>query len=218
LAIFTYYLDNDQDGFGDAANKMDTCQSFAPPLFVTNDQDCNDNDAAINPAAPEACDDIDNDCNGSVDDNLPLNTYYLDSDNDGYGDEAFSIQVCYDLPPATYIDNAIDCNDNDAGMNPGLADIADNGIDEDCSGIDLFKQTKFFPNPVTGTLTVHYDYEGAVYMRIFSADGRLIDEGDGTFVNNSFEIEMGHLTNSIYMVVLFDQDGDVILSERIAKH
>ncbi len=66
--IFTdYYTDADGDGFGDAsASPVSAC---APVVgSVTNNNDCNDLNAAINPSAIEICGNlIDEDCNGLID-------------------------------------------------------------------------------------------------------------------------------------------------------
>ncbi len=62
----TYYRDMDGDGFGNAAMTLQACSQ--PADYVTNNTDCNDANAAINPAATEVCDHIDNNCNGSIDD------------------------------------------------------------------------------------------------------------------------------------------------------
>ncbi len=68
LPTFTYYLDNDGDGFGDLTASSITCEATAPANYVTNDGDCDDNNAAVNPDAMEiAQDGIDNNCNGQVD-------------------------------------------------------------------------------------------------------------------------------------------------------
>ena len=62
----------------------------------------------VNPGAVEFCDGIDNDCNGMVDDNLAINTYYLDSDNDGYGALGFPLDTCLLVPPSGYTWSADD--------------------------------------------------------------------------------------------------------------
>ena len=77
LPIFTYFLDSDSDGFGNSAAVLDTCLTVPPTGYVANNLDCNDAEAALNPNATEACDGLDNDCNGLVDD-LPVFTYFLD--------------------------------------------------------------------------------------------------------------------------------------------
>jgi uncharacterized surface protein with fasciclin (FAS1) repeats/subtilisin-like proprotein convertase family protein len=61
----TFFADNDADGFGDESNSITACS--APIGFVTNDGDCNDDNAAIRPGANEACDGVDNDCDGDTD-------------------------------------------------------------------------------------------------------------------------------------------------------
>ena len=97
------------------------------------DGDCEDGDASVYPDAPEVCDGLDNDCDGDVDEELPLADYYLDADSDGYGDPGQpAVEDCG--PPAGYAENADDCDDGAADVNPGAAEVACNGIDNDCDG------------------------------------------------------------------------------------
>ncbi len=63
-----YYRDADGDTYGALAVTTQACS--VPAGYVTNSTDCNDADASINPGAAEICDNIDNDCNGKIDDGL----------------------------------------------------------------------------------------------------------------------------------------------------
>lgn len=89
--------------------------------------DCNDNDASINPGAAEICSDaIDNNCNGMTDTadvnaiDCPLDC--TDNDGDGYSIEGGSC-------------GAIDCDDNNAEINPGALEICDDATDNNCNGL-----------------------------------------------------------------------------------
>ncbi|TRV26892.1 MAG: hypothetical protein EWV88_05660, partial [Microcystis wesenbergii Mw_MB_S_20031200_S109D] len=62
----TWYVDADADGFGNAAVSQLACTQ--PTGYVSNNLDCNDAVASINPGAVDVCyDGIDNDCNGNID-------------------------------------------------------------------------------------------------------------------------------------------------------
>jgi hypothetical protein len=68
LTFLSYYFDADGDGFGDAATVVTAC---APPNgYVLTSTDCDDTNSAIHPGAAEVCNGIDDNCNGSVDENL----------------------------------------------------------------------------------------------------------------------------------------------------
>jgi hypothetical protein len=123
----TFYADSDGDGYG---SSVSTTACEAPSGYADNDEDCDDGEAASNPGAAEVCDDIDNDCDGEVDEGVTT-TWYLDFDGDGYGGTAFSQEACE--APTGYVKDATDCDDAEAAANPGESEVCDE-IDNDCDG------------------------------------------------------------------------------------
>ncbi|WP_375769995.1 putative metal-binding motif-containing protein [Archangium gephyra] len=131
----TYYEDLDEDGFGNLVRPLYRC---APPQSVptvTNGEDCNDNPTAggrlFFPGAPEQCDSYDNDCDGVSDEGLGGSLYYLDQDNDGFGDPARTGTFCQQ--PVGWVDNRNDCGPDNGNVHPGAFEFC-NGLDDDCNG------------------------------------------------------------------------------------
>ena len=106
--------------------------------FTEEQGDCDDANADINPSASEDCDEIDNDCDGAIDDeddSLNLDsamTFYADADMDGFGDAATEIKAC--VMPEAASDNMDDCDDASADVNPDAAEVCDE-IDNDCDAL-----------------------------------------------------------------------------------
>jgi hypothetical protein len=100
-------------------------------------EECDDDNAAVNPDAVEVCNGIDDDCDGSIDvDAADAQTWTADADGDGYTDPDDVVTGCD--PPAGYAETSdlVDCDDDDDGTHPGANDIPDDGIDQDCDGAD----------------------------------------------------------------------------------
>jgi len=80
-----WYPDEDGDGFG---VEDDTVFSTVEPEgYADNSDDCNDGDASIHPDAEEVCDEIDNNCDGSVDEDLDCEGGAVDDSDADTGDE-----------------------------------------------------------------------------------------------------------------------------------
>jgi hypothetical protein len=60
--------------------------------------------------------------------------YYQDLDNDGYGNPNVVVSACSANPG--YVAVSGDCNDNNALVYPGATEVPENGVDEDCNGLD----------------------------------------------------------------------------------
>ncbi|MCB9743673.1 MAG: hypothetical protein H6740_13820 [Alphaproteobacteria bacterium] len=130
-----WYSDTDSDGYGDPSTLDYACEAGAGQ--VADSSDCDDDDSAVNPAASEVCNGLDDDCDGltdAADDSVDLSTggtYYADADGDGEGDYDDSVDTCD--APSGYVSNADDCDDGDASVNTAATEICD-GVDNDCDG------------------------------------------------------------------------------------
>ncbi len=65
-ASLACYKDNDNDGFGDPATMIYSC-STCPAGYVSDNNDCDDNNNAVFPGATEICNNIDDDCDNLID-------------------------------------------------------------------------------------------------------------------------------------------------------
>ena len=150
--------------------------------------DCNDNDASINPNVAEIPNnEIDEDCDGIA--------QIIDVDMDGYNSDE-------------------DCDDNNPNVNPGGIEIPDNGIDEDCDGEDLStsilvfedNEVDIFPNPFVDKLIIQQSDSSELHFEIFTSKGDLILQG--VIQHSSNEIHFNDLAAGIYFIKIVDTNSD----------
>ena len=95
--------DDDGDGY---CESDESCTDGSLP------GDCDDDDPAVHPAADEAVNNTDDDCDGDVDEDTAV------SDDDGDGHDELQG----------------DCDDGDATVHPDAEEVEGNGVDDDCDG------------------------------------------------------------------------------------
>ena len=94
----------------------------------TFDEDCNDQDAEIHPGATERCNEVDDDCDGVVDED-GITVFYVDTDGDGWGTDTEEALGCD--PPSGFVVDPGDCDDADPTVHPEADEWCD-GVDQDC--------------------------------------------------------------------------------------
>ncbi|MEM9194754.1 MAG: MopE-related protein, partial [Myxococcota bacterium] len=122
------FRDADSDGSPD-----ERCCNEGPDGLVCG-TDCDDMQSVVHPGEAEGCDQLDNDCDGTVDEGA-LRSFHPDIDFDGFGD-AMAMPVMQCAPPimGTFVENAGDCDDGDFGISPA-ADESCNDVDDDCDSM-----------------------------------------------------------------------------------
>ena len=113
--LSTFFSDSDNDGFGDTSNAVLSCE--APSGYVSDNTDCDDGNVDIYLGATETCNGLDDNCDGLVDNGaIDSQTWYADSDGDGFGNSSYGLDAC--SQPNGYVSDADDCDDNNADINP----------------------------------------------------------------------------------------------------
>ncbi|MDP2308494.1 MAG: MopE-related protein [Pseudomonadota bacterium] len=159
-----WFRDSDGDGYGSASATLTQC--VQPTGYISNATDCNDASASAYPGRTEACDSIDNDCDGTIDEisATSCTTYYYDADADGYGSGTVASR-CYCSGTGSYTaTNDDDCYDNNANANPGATAYytvsrGDGSYDYNCDS----SQSKQY--------TTNYSCTGAVYVCLDYTNG-----------------------------------------------
>jgi hypothetical protein len=119
--------DIDDDGTGDACD-TDNDNDGDP-----DETDCAPLDPTVYNGASELCNNIDDNCNEQVDETV-LQIFSQDADDDGFGNPEITTETC--SPPAGYVVDNTDCDDSDASVNLGAAEVCGDSIDQDCDGSD----------------------------------------------------------------------------------
>ncbi len=102
----------------------------------TVEDDCNDADDAVFPGAAEVCNDVDDDCNGRVDDVASPPLWHLDRDGDGFGDPRATWAACTVPPFFVPASGDADCDDLDPSVSPVGVEVPGDGVDGDCDGVE----------------------------------------------------------------------------------
>lgn len=129
-----YYKDIDEDGSGTGDPK---CLCVSERDYSTLETgDCDDSNRKVYPEAKEACNDLDDNCNGEIDEGENIKNcrqFYVDNDGDGFGYDSKSRCLCKAIGMFK-AEKIGDCNDNNPAIYPGAQELFDR-LDNDCNGV-----------------------------------------------------------------------------------
>jgi len=127
-------------------------------------------------------------------------TYYQDTDSDTYGNPAVAQVSCFGAPSG-YVLNSQDCNDNNININPSVAEICGNGIDDNCDGrIDEVCSTQVQASQCGVTLSSLSDLITVDPVSVAQAYRFEISDGTNTYIIENTVNSFRFSSNSLIRV------------------
>jgi hypothetical protein len=152
----TYFRDEDGDRAGALATGRIFCRGPVKEPWVKDSTDCADGDPAIGPLASERCNAQDDDCDGEIDEGLSRQTWYRDTDGDGFGEDCPGCRLEACAQPMGYAPRAGDCDAMNGAVYPGAKERC-NQVDDNCNGQPDDPPFDDVENPGTNGMTFDCD-------------------------------------------------------------
>lgn len=157
-------------------------------------------------------------------------TYYEDFDGDGYGNSNVETIECSSIPPNGYVANNLDCDDTNYLINVDAEDIPDNGIDENCDGVDGAilnidelndRNVSIYPNPFDNniTLSLPLSLNGSdLDVNIYDLNGRLVYTKSKSIVINTMNLtNLNALEKAVYFIKISVKGTDNYVIKKLIK-
>ncbi len=201
----------------------------------TDEIDCDDTNAEVNPGAAENYyNGLDDDCNSdTVDDDQDGDGFGLDEDCDDLNalinpsaTEIIFNGIDDDCDPST-LDNDIDgdgygldvdCDESNPDINPGATEIPGNGIDEDCDGLDgpsaVYElgtaSLNIYPNPSSGFVYLDSDRDLRLSIEVYTETGKIVLKE-----SEVEHIDLSSFENGVYVLRVTDIDTKKSVVEKL---
>ena len=147
--------------------------------------------------------DIDCDCDYTLHQSCLTSPLIVDKDNDGF-------------------ESSVDCDDTDQNINPAAQEIPNNGIDEDCDGVDgglaIAENNNLaidiYPNPTQNILFFNHRTDIELKVNLYDITGQLVFA-----TNHVKQIDLSHLAAGTYLAKVSEvRSGKTMMKKVVLTH